>query len=269
MMKDKNQVDPAAELSEAGRYARQLKLIGEEGQQKLKDAVVMVAGIGGLGGTAALYLAAAGVGKLILAHEGIIAEPDLNRQILMDAERVGEMRISCAVASLKRIHPELEIEAYSERITVERAAPWVEAADIVIDARYDFPERYALNQLCRNAGKPMVEAAMYGFEVSLTVTLPGETPCLECLYPLRDAGWEPLGFPVLGATSGLAGCMAALEAVKFITGIGAITAGRMVRMDTLSLSSISVSLKDIPLCPACAERRDLHGRLHQAANRIG
>lgn len=268
MLEENNRGTPA-EHGEIGRFARQLKLIGEEGQKKLKDSVVMVAGIGGLGGTAALYLAAAGVGKLILAHEGIIAEPDLNRQILMDAERIGEMRVPCAVESLKRIAPELEIEAYSERITVERAAPWVEAADIVIDARYDFPERYALNQLCREAGKPMVEAAMYGFEVSLTVVLPGETPCLECLYPVRDSGWEPLGFPVLGATSGLAGCMAALEAVKFITGIGEITAGRMVRMDTLSLSSISVSLQDIPYCPACAERRSHHGRLYQTAAGIG
>ncbi|WP_438446518.1 HesA/MoeB/ThiF family protein [Gorillibacterium sp. sgz5001074] len=252
-----------------GRYARQLKLLGAEGQEKLKNATVMVAGIGGLGGTAALYLAAAGVGKLILAHEGIIAPPDLNRQILMDAERIGEERIPCAVESLKKIAPELKVEAYPERITLERSGAWVEAADIVIDARYDFPERYALNRLCREVGKPMIEAAMYGFEVSLTVTLPGETPCLECLYPDRDAGWEPLGFPVLGATSGLAGCMAALEAVKWITGIGPVTAGRMVRLDTLSLSSISVSLRDIPLCPACEERRRNHGGLYQAAVGLG
>lgn len=259
-------VGPAEEL---GRYARQLKLLGAGGQERLQAATVLVAGIGGLGGTAALYLAAAGVGKLIIVHEGVIAPPDLNRQILMDAERVGEQRIPCAVESLKRIHPELDVEAYAERITVERARPWVEAADIVIDARYDFPERYALNELCREAGKPMVEAAMYGFEVSLTVTLPGETPCLECLYPVRDAGWEPLGFPVLGATSGLAGCMAALEAVKWITGIGEVTAGRMVRLDTLSLSSISVSLRDIPCCPACEERRSRHGGLYQAAVGLG
>lgn len=257
------------ELDGFGRYARQLKLLGLEGQRKLKNATVFVAGIGGLGGTAALYLAAAGVGKLILAHEGIIHQPDLNRQILMDADRVGEPRIPCAVESLKKINPDMEIEAYNDRITVERSAPWVEAADIVIDARYDFPERYALNRLCRDIGKPMVEAAMYGFEVSLTVTLPGETPCLECLYPIRDSGWEPLGFPVLGATSGLAGCMAALEAVKWITGIGELTAGRMVRMNTLDLSSISVSLKDYPLCPACEERRKNHDRLHQAAYRAG
>lgn len=269
MVEDWGGAAAEAESGGFGRYARQLKLIGEAGQRKLKEAVVMVAGIGGLGGTAALYLAAAGVGKLILAHEGNIAEPDLNRQILMDAERVGQMRILCAVESLKRIAPHVEIEAYPERITLERAGPWVEAADIVIDARYDFPERYALNRLCREAGKPMVEAAMYGFEVSLTVVVPGETPCLECLYPVRDTGWEPLGFPVLGATSGLAGCMAALEAVKYVTGVGELTVGRLVRLDTLGVSSVSVSLNGFPLCPACAERRDHHDRIYQAAGRKG
>jgi molybdopterin-synthase adenylyltransferase len=142
-------------------------------------------------------------------------------------------------------------------------------SDIVIDARYDFPERYALNQVCRQAGVPMVEAAMYGFEISLTVVVPGETPCLECMYPVRDTGWEPLGFPVLGATSGLAGCMAALEAVKWITGVGEVTSGRMVRMDTLSLTSISVGLDEIPLCPECAERRRKNDGIYQAAVPLG
>lgn len=262
---ERNGTEEAVGHESFNRYARQLKLIGEEGQRKLKEATVFVAGIGGLGGTAALYLAAAGVGKLIIAHEGIIAEPDLNRQILMEADRVGEMRIPCAVESLKRINPELVVEAYAERITAERALPWAEAADIVIDARYDFPERYALNDACRAAGKPMVEAAMYGFEVSLTVVIPGQTPCLECLYPIRDSGWEPLGFPVLGATSGLAGCMAALEAVKWITGIGEVTSGRMFRMDTLGLTSMSVKLDHIPSCPACAERGRANGKAYQAA----
>lgn len=248
-----------------GRFARQLKLVGEEGQKLLEKSTVFVAGIGGLGGTAALYLAAAGVGKLILAHEGIIKPPDLNRQILMDASRIGETRIPCAVESIKKINPHVEIEAYPERITVERAMEWAAKSDIVIDARYDFPERYALNQACRTVGVPMVEAAMYAFEISLSVFVPGQTPCLECLYPEKDSSWEPLGFPVLGATSGMAGCMAAMEAVKWITGVGKATVGEMVRINSLDLSSIRINLEDIPLCPACAERRHTHAGIHQTA----
>ncbi|MNZ64784.1 Molybdopterin-synthase adenylyltransferase [compost metagenome] len=233
------------------RYDRQLKLVGEEGQKRLKNSVVMVAGIGGLGGTAAMYLAAAGVGKLILAHEGTIQLPDMNRQILMDSSRIGEERMGTAMQSLRRVNPEVIIEGHNAKITFEGATPWVSEADIVIDARYDFPERYELNRLCVALGKPLVEAAMYGFEVSITTIVPGETPCLECLYPQVSKDWEPLGFPVLGATSGLAGCMAAMEAVKWITGIGEAFTNVMYRLNTLDMSSYAIVMKRNPICTCC------------------
>ncbi|MFC6648931.1 HesA/MoeB/ThiF family protein [Paenibacillus rhizoplanae] len=238
---------------ELERYTRQLKLLGEDGQKALKEATVMVAGIGGLGGTAALYLAAAGVGRLILAHEGVIVAPDLNRQILMDSEHLGQERMSTAIARLKQLNPHVEIEGYNSRIEYPAAWPWVEAADLVIDARYDFPERYALNRLCVDTNTPMVEAAMYGFEISLTTVIPGLTPCLECLYPELPPQWEPLGFPVLGATSGIAGCLAALEAVKWITGVGTTYAGVMHRFSSLDFACYSVRITRNPNCACCGE----------------
>lgn len=238
---------------ELERYARQLKLLGEDGQKALKEATVLVAGVGGLGGTAALYLAAAGVGRLILAHEGVIVPPDLNRQILMDTGHLGQERMSTAVARLKQLNPLVEIEGHNARIEPHTAAPWVEAADIVIDARYDFPERYALNRLCVELDTPMVEAAMYGFEISLTTVIPGLTPCLECLYPDLQPEWEPLGFPVLGATAGMAGCLAALEAVKWITGVGTTYAGVMHRFSSLDFACYSVRIARNPNCACCGE----------------
>lgn len=235
------------------RYARQLELLGEEGQRKLKEATVFVAGIGGLGGTAALYLAAAGIGKLILAHEGEIALPDLNRQILMENQKIGEERMACAVESIHRLNPEVEIVAYPACIELEKAIPWIEPADLVIDARYDFPERYALNQACIHVGKPMVEVAMYGFEISLTTIVPGKTPCLSCMYPKKDEIWKPVGFPVLGAVSGMAGCMAAMEAIKWITGKGELFANRMLRLNTLTMEQYTLSLERVPPCPVCSQ----------------
>lgn len=240
----------SASTRESLRYERQQKLLGAEGQRKLKEATVMVAGIGGLGGTAALYLAAAGIGRLILAHEGVIREPDLNRQILMDADHIGKERIATAVRNLKRINPDVDIEGHNAKIT-EESEPWVRRADLVIDARYDFPERYELNRLCVAAGKPLVEAAMYGFEVSLTTIVPGLTPCLACLYPEREQEWEPFGFPVLGATSGLAGCLAAMEAVKWIAGVGRPFLQVMHRINTLDMSGYVVSLRRNPDCACC------------------
>ena len=236
---------------ELERYARQLKLLGVSGQKALKDATVMVAGIGGLGGTAALYLAAAGIGKLILAHEGVIVPPDLNRQILMDSEHLGMERMNTAIQQLKRLNPYVEIEGYNSKIEHHISKPWVESADIVIDARYDFPERYALNRMCVETGTPMVEAAMYGFEISLTTIIPGETPCLECLYPNLEPHWEPFGFPVLGATSGIAGCLAALEVVKWITGVGTTYAGVMHRFNSLDFTCYSVHTAANPNCACC------------------
>lgn len=248
-MKDGN------ERFDVQRYARQLDLLGETGQQKLKEATVFIAGIGGLGGTAALYLAAAGIGKLILAHEGVIVPPDLNRQILMDHDKIGEERIPCAVENIHKLNPNVEIEAYPAKIEYEAAKEWIRNADLVIDARYDFPERYALNRACSHLEKPMVEAAMYGFEISLTTILPGKTPCLSCMYPHPDTSWKPVGFPVLGAVSGMAGCMAALEAIKWITGTGELITNRILRMNTLNMQQYTVSLDGLPPCPDCRERQ--------------
>lgn len=244
------------QLLEDSRYGRQLKLLGVEGQNRLKQATVMVAGIGGLGGTAAMYLTAAGVGKLILAHEGVIHLPDMNRQVLMDSGRIGEERMETALQHLHRINPETQLEGHAHRITEESSGPWVEAADIVIDARYDFPERYALNRLCVRHGRPMIEAAMYAYEVSLMTIDPGRTACLECLYPEGGQPWEPLGFPVLGATSGLIGCMAALEVVKWITKAGNLFTDRMYRMNVLDMSSYTVAVKRNTRCPCCGTGGD-------------
>jgi molybdopterin/thiamine biosynthesis adenylyltransferase len=236
---------------EQERYARQLKLLGESGQKALKNATVMVAGIGGLGGTAALYLVAAGIGKLILAHEGIVLPPDLNRQILMDTDHLGMERMSTAIQQLQRLNPNVEIEGHNSKIEYSKSKPWVESADIVIDARYDFPERYELNRLCVETRTPMVEAAMYGFEISLTTIIPGETACLECLYTDIQPKWEPFGFPVLGATSGIAGCLAALEAVKWITTVGTTYAGVMHRFNSLDFSCYSVRISRNLNCSCC------------------
>ena len=244
------------DFSEAQRYSRQLKLLGTDGQQKLKESTVFIAGVGGLGGTAAVYLAAAGIGKLIIAHEGVIALPDLNRQILMDSNRIGEVRISSAVEQLTRINPGVKIEAYAEKIEYDKARPWVAKADVVIDARYDFPERYTLNKICVDQKKVIVEAAMSGFELSLTTIKPGETACLSCMFPMQDEQWEPLGFPVLGATSGIAGCLAAIEAMKVLTGIGVPYYNKLFRFDTLQFHSHTFGLKRNPYCSHCGIREE-------------
>lgn len=244
---DETRFDPQAG---AGRYRRQLEVIGAEGQDKLAASTVLVAGVGGLGGTAALYLAAAGVGRLILVHEGVTVEPDLNRQILMSADGIGRSRVEQAAESIRRLNPGTAIEVWDGRVEPEPVRPLVRRADVVVDARYDFPERYALNRLCLEEGKAMVEAAMYGYEISVTTIIPGVTPCLECLYPEPPKTWEPLGFPVLGAVSGMAGCMAALEAIKYLLG-QRVLAGTLLRMNTLNYRTVEIDVAGMPRCECC------------------
>jgi len=222
---------PGTDLSE--RFARQLLLagFGEEQQRRLRQATALVAGVGGLGGTAALYLAAAGVGRLVLFHEGLLELADLNRQVLMRPEWLGLERAECAQATLRELYPDVEVVALPSRIDRHGVQPWLEESDIALDCRHNFPERFELNRACVLQGRPLVEAAMNAMEGYLTVIVPGVTPCLACLCPEGDPHWDPLGFAVLGAVPGALGCLAALEAIKVIAGFGRALTGRLLVFD--------------------------------------
>src|SRR3990172_5765277 len=236
------------------RYRRQIQIpgFGEEGQRKLKGASALVSRVGGLGGPAALYLAMAGIGRLVIAHGGLLTESNLNRQILMRADHVGKPRLECATELFARLAPEVEVVAVGEDVNEARALSLVQQVDVVCDCAPSFEERFALNHACVRLGRPMVEAAMYGMEGHLTTILPGKTPCLECLVPDKPDWWQVLGFPVLGAVSATLGCLAAVEAIKLITGCGPVLAGEMLIMDTRSMDFRKYRLQRRPDCPVCA-----------------
>lgn len=204
---------------ELERYQRQLIVdgFGIDAQERLKGSTALVAGIGGLGGTAASYLAAAGIGRLILIHEGRLDAPDLNRQMLMTSDWVGRSRVVKAKESINKLNPLVEIEVFDEPVRMERLRGLLSAADIVLDCRHNFPERRLINTACAEAGTALVEAAMNGMEGYLFNIVPDKTACLSCLYP-EDPEWDPYGFPVLGAVSGALGCLASIEAMKILTG---------------------------------------------------
>jgi molybdopterin/thiamine biosynthesis adenylyltransferase len=247
-----NVLDQRADVPPLERYRRQLSLdgFGVEGQERLKDSTALVAGIGGLGGTVALYLAAAGIGRLSLTHQGTLDLPDLNRQILMSPEQVGESRVRCAQDGLKRFNPEVAIDILDGRICEENVRDLVDAADIVISCRYNFEERELLNQACVRLGKPLVEAAMYGMEAYLTTILPGRTHCLRCIYP-DFPDWDPMTFPVLGAVSGSLGCLAAVEAIKVLTGVGSPLSGQLLYFDLCDMTFKKFRVTRRPDCAVC------------------
>ncbi len=233
-------------------YAWQLDIpgFGEAGQEKLKAATVLVTRIGGVGGAAATALAAAGVGRLILAHAGPLRIDDLNRQALMTHDWIGKPRVTSAARRLKELNPRLKVEAVEENIGEANAARLVGAADLVLGAAPLFSERLLLNRECLRLGKPLVDAAMYGMEVRVMSVRPGATPCLACLYPEEPPGWKRR-FPVFGAVAHVAGALGASEAIKLLSGLGEPLAGRLLCGDLRDMTFRTLRLSRRPSCPAC------------------
>jgi molybdopterin-synthase adenylyltransferase len=233
-------------------YEWQLGLpgFGEAGQEKLKAATVLVTRVGGVGGAVATALAAAGVGRLRLAHAGPLRPDDLNRQSLMTHDWIGKPRVESAARRLKELNPRLEVEAVAENASEANAARLVESVDLVVGAAPLFTERLLLNRECVRRKTPLVDAAMYGMEVRVMTVRPGTSPCLACLYPEEPAGWTRR-FPVLGAVAHAAGALGAVEAIKVLSGLGEPLAGRMVCGDLTDMTFRTVRLSRAPSCPVC------------------
>lgn len=241
---------------EIERYRRQLMLQGFtlEHQERLRNSTALIAGIGGLGGTAALYLAVAGIGKMNLAHYGKLTQSNMNRQVLMRHEWIGKTRVERAARTLREINPDVGIETHDQRSGEENIDKLLRNADLAISARPNFSERRVLNAACVRKGIPMVEAAMNGMEGYLFNVVPKETPCLHCLYPEDDPAWEELGFPVLGAVSGMLGCLMAIEAIKLMTGYGKPMALQMLVFNTFDMEFRKVKIYRDPGCQVCGKK---------------
>jgi molybdopterin/thiamine biosynthesis adenylyltransferase len=236
------------------RYRRQLMLHGftADDQRRLGNSTALVAGVGGLGGTAALYLAAAGIGRLILAHAGNLTLSNMNRQVLMKHKAIGKSRVVQAKKTIQEMNPDVAIETVDERITEANVEKLLRTARIALSARPNFSERRALNRGCIEKGIPMVEAAMNGMEGYLYNVFPGVTPCIHCVYPEDDPAWQEMGFPVLGAVSGMLGCMMALEAIKLLTGYGKPMLSEMLVFNMTDMAFRKVRIARNEHCEVCS-----------------
>ena len=223
---------------------------GETGQRRLRAASVMVSRVGGLGGLVAYELAAAGIGRLILAHAGNLRLSDLNRQLLMTQSALDTPRIDCAAQRLQELNPRLEITSLPENVSDANVAELVAQADVVIDCAPLFEERFFMNREAVRQGKPLVECAMFELEAHITSFKPGVTGCLQCLYPEKPDYWQRR-FPVFGAVSGMVGCLGAMEAIKIIAGLGEPLYGRLLTCDLKSMKFNQVRLRPRPDCPVC------------------
>lgn len=244
------------ELNDEDRavYEWQLSVadFGEQGQRRLKNASVLISRAGGVGGLVAYQLAAAGIGRLVVAHAGNVRPSDLNRQLLMTHDWLGKPRIESIQRRLRELNPRLDVVGIGENISEENAAGLVRQVDLVVDCAPLFAERFAMNRQCVLQGKPLVECAMYELEAQCTTILPGETPCLQCLYPQAPPSWTRQ-FPVFGAVSGTVACIAAMEAIKVIADIGRPLASRMLRFDLRTMDFQVLVIRRRPSCNLCGK----------------
>jgi molybdopterin/thiamine biosynthesis adenylyltransferase len=249
---------PRAALSEAeqARYEWQLRVpgFGIVGQKRLKASSVLVSRIGGVGGMAAYHLAAAGVGRLVLAHAGNVKPSDLNHQMLMTQDWVGQPRVQCAALRLRQLNPFVEVIPIPENVGAENVERLVEEADLIVDGAPLFSERLLLNREAVRQRKPLVECALYDLDAQLTTIVPGRTPCLACLYPEEPPAWKR-ELPVLSAVAGTIGSLGALEAIKVLAGLGEPLLGRLLLCDLRTMTIRQTRIHRRPDCAVC-------GRLH-------
>lgn len=216
---------------ERQRFARQLGpgVLSEEGQAKLRNSTALVTRVGGMGGPAAMMLAMAGIGKLIIAHGGELESPDLNRQVLGSEAGLGQLRAPQFAETLHRVSRFVEVEALPREPDDDEAIELARRCDLVLSCPPTFEERLRLNRASLITNTPLIDAAQWALTGTLFVAKPGATACLACAYP-EPPPFETL-FPVVGAISAATGSLAALEAVKILSGTGNPLWGQMLVYD--------------------------------------
>jgi adenylyltransferase/sulfurtransferase len=241
------------------RYSRHLIMpeVGMDGQRKLKQAKVLCIGAGGLGSPLALYLAAAGVGKLGIVDFDVVDYTNLQRQVIHDTNDVGRLKLTSARDTLRDINPFVEVVGYETRLSSENALEIFKDYDIVADGTDNFPTRYLVNDACVLLGKPNVYGSIFRFEGQASVFYAKEGPCYRCLYPEPPPpGLVPSCAEggVLGVLPGIVGCMQALETIKLILGTGDPLIGRLLLFDALSMKFRELKLRKDPDCVICGPK---------------
>jgi len=239
------------------RYSRHIILpeVGGKGQRKLLNSSALVIGAGGLGCPAAMYLAAAGVGRLGLADFDVVDLSNLQRQILHDTDDVGRPKVLSATETLNDINPDVKVVSHQVQLSSENALEVIAQYDIVVNGCDNFPTRYLVNDACVFLNKPMVDGSILRFDATVTAFVPGKG-CYRCLYPsppppglvpsCQEAG-------VFGALCGVIGSLQAVEAIKILLQVGESLAGRLIFFDALTMEFRQVKIRRDPSCPVCGD----------------
>lgn len=262
---------------EIQRYSRHILLpeVGGKGQMRLKQSSVLIVGAGGLGSPVALYLAAAGVGRIGLIDNDVVDTSNLQRQVLHDTAQLGRPKVESGAERLRAINPNITVEPYHDRLGADNVADLVSKYDVIVGGVDNFPARYLLNDACVMARKPLVEAGILKYDGMIMTIKPYEGPCYRCIFPeppppgtvptCSEAG-------ILGALAGVMGSMQAFEVLKLLLKIGEPLVGQMLMFEGLKGQFRTVEWDRNPKCPVCGDHPkittlteytiecDIHGR---------
>ncbi len=240
------------------RYSRHILLdeIGIEGQERLLAASALVIGAGGLGSPAAMYLASAGVGRIVLVDDDMVDLTNLQRQIMHSTARLGQSKAASGRDALLQINPGIEVLALCERAAGARLAELVAEASVVLDCSDNFATRHAVNAACMQARVPLVSGAVIRFDGQISVFDPrsADAPCYHCLFP-QDHGFQDAACSTMGVFAplvGVIGAMQAAEALKLVMQVGVSLAGRLLLLDGRSMEWTSIAVARNPACPVCS-----------------
>jgi adenylyltransferase/sulfurtransferase len=239
---------------ERQRYQRQMLIFGDEGQERLKQARVFIAGAGGLGSPVATYLAVAGVGTITLVDHDTVELSNLNRQILHWDSDVGRAKTESAAEKLRAINPDIAIRAFDGTIDVKNADVSTEDSDVIVDAMDNYPTRYLLNRTAIRRHIPFIHGAIRGFDGQAMTVLPGRTACLRCVFPSAPPAEQ---FPVIGVTAGTIGLIQATEVIKYLLGTGELLENRLLIWDGLRSTLERIDVQRNPGCPDCGKLKEI------------
>lgn len=244
------------DLSNFERFHRQLLLpeVGLQGQKRLEEAKILLIGAGGLGSSAAYYLAAAGVGTLGLVDQDRVEMTNLNRQILHTPGRIGKLKVSSAKEALLSLNKFMNVVTYSLRITeLSELTPIISEYELVVDCTDNFATRFLINDACLQVATPWIYGAVSGFEGQAMTIIPWKGPCYRCLYASAPPRSDSLA-PVIGVTPGMIGIIQAAEALKYILNKGSLLIGRLLYADLLEMTLSEFKVERDAHCHACGEQ---------------
>jgi len=238
------------------RYKRQLMIpeIGEEGQRKIKQSKVLVAGIGGLGSISSCYLAAAGIGHLKIVDKDKVDVSNLNRQIIHWTDDIGEWKTRSGLRKLGNLNPHCSINAIQAEITEDNCLSLIGDCSVIVDAMDNMKTRRILNAASIKNGIPYVYGGVHQLDGMATVFVPGKTPCLECVFPYHEAESAATPPGILGPVPGVIACIQSIETIKLILGLEGLLTGRLLCFCGYDMTFREFKINRNPACPVCGKK---------------